>query len=70
MIRVAFIAARSRRRRDRGLHLASIFLPDGGAARRTRPWRRLRFGRAAIEVALGAVLLLLAVILAFRSVGL
>jgi phage shock protein PspC (stress-responsive transcriptional regulator) len=71
IIRVAFIAAALAGGVGIAVYiLAWIFLPDGGAAPSTRPWRRLRTGRAAIEVALGAGLLLLAVMLAFRSVGL
>jgi signal transduction histidine kinase len=50
--------------------LAWVFLPAGEAPP-DGPWmKRLRGGRAAIEVALGTGLMLLAVLLLFRSIGL
>src|SRR3954466_10349457 len=69
IIRVAFIAAALAGGVGIAVYvLAWVFLPAGDAVAVERPWRRLRTGRAAIEVALGAGLLLLAVMLAFRSV--
>jgi signal transduction histidine kinase len=72
IIRVAFVAAALAGGVGIAVYiLAWIFLPVGtGASAQARPWRRLRTGRAAIEVALGAGLLLLAVMLEFRSLGL
>src|SRR4051812_40648420 len=71
IVRVAFVAAALAGGVGIAVYvLAWIFLPVAGPATATRPWKRLRTGRAAIEVALGAGLLLLAVMLAFRSIGL
>src|SRR4051794_31402170 len=71
IIRVAFVAGALAGGVGIAVYvLAWIFLPVGTGAPSARPWRRLRTGRAAIEVAFGAGLLLLAVMLAFRSVGL
>src|SRR5690349_22858280 len=71
IIRVAFIAGALAGGVGIAVYLlAWIFLPVADTEIKPRPWRRLRTGRAAIEVAIGAALLLLAVMLAFRSVGL
>src|ERR1700750_1574506 len=72
IVRVAFIAAALAGGVGIAVYvLAWVFLPSAGETPTSdRPWRRLRTGRAAIEVAIGAGLLILAIMLAFRSVGL